>query len=237
MTSHRANCRIMLGGVLDVVARDVEVGAGAEHLRAEGRDEHARGAEPGGELGGGAERGVDGDPDEVRLDRARFEATGPSVSSTARARIWALAWSSASRSTWCSSACRAAAAMMPACRIPPPSTLRSRWASRISVGRAGEGRADRRAQALGEADRDRVEVPGPLASPAMPEATTAFISRAPSRCMARPCARAQAGSRPRRRAGGRGRRRGCACSPGRPGGSGRSGRRRAGSCRRSVGRA
>ena len=46
------------------------------------------------------------------------------------------------------------------------------------------------AEPLAEADAHRVEVPGPLGR-GMPVATAAFQSRAPSRCVRRPCRRAQ----------------------------------------------
>ena len=82
---------------------DVQVRAGPQDLRPEGADEDASRLQAARELRGRAQRRIDGDPDEVRLDRAGFEGE-PSVSSTARARIWAFAWSSARRSTWCSSA-------------------------------------------------------------------------------------------------------------------------------------
>ena len=48
----------------------------------------------------------------------------PAISANPKARVLALAWSSASRSTISVSATMPAAAMMPACRIPPPTDLR-----------------------------------------------------------------------------------------------------------------
>ena len=164
------------------------MGAGAEHLRAEG----ARRARP--------RRGAG------RRPRRRCRARGRPRSRRGSSRPGPIpgagprsprrpgpgpgrcAWSSASRSTWCSSACRAAAAMTPACRIPPPSTLRSRWALRISLGRArrGPSRPGRRAPSRSRSRPCRSAAPTRAAG--TPEATTAFISRAPSRCMASPCA-------------------------------------------------
>ena len=52
--------------------------------------------------------------------------------------------------------------MMPACRMPPPKTLRCRTALAINVARTGECRADRRAEPLREANADRIEMPGPF---------------------------------------------------------------------------
>ena len=59
--------------MFDLGPRDIEVRAGAEHVRSEGGDEHAAFAEPRGNLEGRAQRRIDGDPDEVRLHGARFE--------------------------------------------------------------------------------------------------------------------------------------------------------------------
>ena len=59
--------------------------------------------------------------------------------------------------------------------------------ARPSASRAAdEHRADRGAETLAQADRDGVELPAPYAASAMPVATWAFQSRAPSRCMATP---------------------------------------------------
>ena len=51
---------------------------------------------------------------------------------------------------------------MPACRMPPPSALRCRRAWRIESAGPHKRRADRCAEALGEADAHRVEVRGPI---------------------------------------------------------------------------
>ena len=53
----------------------------------------------------------------------RGEATGRRFARMAAANRRALAWSSARRSMWCSRAYSAAAAMMPACRMPPPNSF------------------------------------------------------------------------------------------------------------------
>ena len=72
----------------------------------------------------------------------------------------ALAWSSARRSIMPSrpsrSATRPAAARMPAWRMPPPSSFRARWARPMNALRADDDRADRAAEALRQAERDRV---------------------------------------------------------------------------------
>ena len=82
----------------------------------------------------------------------------PSAGSTpqASASSRACAWSSASRSTWWSSACSPAAARMPTCRIPPPIRLRQHPGLGDRVARADHQRADRRAEPLGQADRQHV---------------------------------------------------------------------------------
>ena len=89
----------------------------------------------------------------------RARAAPRSASASARRG----AWSSASRATWWSSACKPAAARMPAWRMPPPTTLRQRRALLDQRLRAQQHRADRRAQALRQAHRHAVEVPGDLA--------------------------------------------------------------------------
>ena len=79
-----------------------------------------------------------------------------------RARTWALRWSSASRSTWCSSAYSAAGGD----DARPVASRRRRPcgaggpARIISADR--QGRADRGPEPLREADGDGVEVPRPL---------------------------------------------------------------------------
>ena len=144
--------------------RDVQVGASPDHLRPQGAHEHAGLLEPPGDLLGRADRA------ESTLIQTKFVLTGPDssvrapgVSSTALAKHGGRSGGPRpadppdDRCAW-----RAPAAMTPAWRIPPPSTLRSRWASWIASSRADQGRADRRAEALREADRDRVEVASPL---------------------------------------------------------------------------
>ena len=103
----------------------------------------------------------------------------------ADATSWALAWSSASRSMWWSIAYRHASANRPACRQPPPNSLRTRRASRI--------------RSRGPASADPTGVPSPLLKHTdtvsngsahsrleTPVATIAFQMRAPSRCVASP---------------------------------------------------
>ena len=81
------------------------------------------------------------------------------------------------------SAYRPAAAMMPAWRMPPPKSLRARCARRDGRGVPDEHRADRRAQALGQADAHRVERARRTRPRETPMAATALNRRAPSRCM------------------------------------------------------
>ena len=99
-----------------------------------------------------------------------------------------------------------AAARMPTCRIPPPIRLRQTRASAIGVGRADQQRADRRAEALGQADRS-TSATAPYSASGMPVATWAFQIRAPSRWTRTPTASAHAAER---RAG---RRCGCTAPP------------------------
>ena len=123
--------------------------------------------------------------------RTSDKKTTPARGRTASAKSRAFAWSSASRSRWWSRAYRQAAARNPACRIAPPNSLRARRAWAIS--------------SFGPSRADPTGAPSPLlkqtetvskcrhhSRAGTPEATTAFHSRAPSRCIASPCRRAQA---------------------------------------------
>ena len=77
----------------------------------------------------------------------------PQASASSRA----CAWSSASRSTWWSSACSPAAARTPTWRIPPPIRLRRTRASAIASREPTTSEPDRGAQPLGQADRHHVD--------------------------------------------------------------------------------
>ena len=57
------------------------------------------------------------------------------------------------------------------------------------LGGARDERAERAAEALREAERDRVDVAAPISAGGTPSATAAFMSRAPSRWNARPSSR------------------------------------------------
>ena len=74
-----------------------------------------------------------------------------------------------------------AAATIPACRIAPPKRCFSRQARSISSARAGEERAQRAAEPLREAERDRVEARRRSRPASTPSATAALKRRAPSR--------------------------------------------------------
>ena len=95
-------------------------------------------------------------------------------------------WSSARRSTLCSRAYRPPAAMMPAWRMPPPKSLRARWARAIiaalpsSTEPTGAPRPFDR-QTLTESNG------ATMSRSATPEATAALQTRAPSRCRIMPC--------------------------------------------------
>ena len=80
--------------------------------------------------------------------------------------------------------------MIPTWRIPPPEELAKspRLADRLV--RASQGRADRGPRPL-EKQIETVSKYCAQSVRRQPLATTAFISRAPSRCMARFCSRAQ----------------------------------------------
>ena len=112
-----------------------------------------------------------------------------------------------------SSAIRPAAARMPPCRTPPPSILRTRRASVDEILAARDDRADRRAEALAQADLNGVDADGQRGG-RHASATAAFHSRAPSRCTVRPASRAAATQLAcaRRAASPRHRPR-CGCSP------------------------
>ena len=83
-------------------------------------------------------------------------STGTPRSAQPSARRRARAWSSARRSTLCSSAYRPAAATMPAWRIAPPKRCFSTRARRHQLADCRRSRPQRAAEALGEAQRDRV---------------------------------------------------------------------------------
>ena len=113
----------------------------------------------------------------------------PGISASPRARILAFVWSSASRCTLWSSAYSPAAAMIPACRIAPPKRCLYRRASLISA------RSPARSAPTGHPSplvRQRVTVSNPRACSwaGTPEATAAFISRAPSMWVRSLCRRA-----------------------------------------------
>ena len=114
--------------------------------------------------------------------------------------------------------------MMPTCRIPPPKSLRSRRAAANRLGRARQRRADRRTEPLGKTDRDRVEVLSPSRAPDARGDDGVHQPRAVE-VHGQVVLAAQRRSPRCSRSGGRGRRRDCGCSPGRPAGSGRNGRR------------
>src|SRR3954471_15966206 len=117
--------------------------------------------------------------------------SSPTPGSSARpsASRRARAWSSARRSTWWSSAYSPAAATIPDWRSAPPSICFHRHASAISS-------ADPARHAPTGAPRPLVKSSHALSKPpahdaaSTPLATTAFMRRAPSRCVRRPCIRA-----------------------------------------------
>src|SRR5512147_241272 len=159
--------------MLDVVAIDVEMGD-----EAHGRCVHRQAADAGtdqraDELHRSKAAGARVEEDDVALDRATHAA---------------FAWSSASRARWCSSACSAAAARTPACRIPPPSIFRTRRASwtnargPIRTEPTGQPRPLLK-QKLSESKCSAIVVSGIV------WAMQAFHTRAPSRWTARPSVR------------------------------------------------
>ena len=75
------------------------------------------------------------------------------MAATASASVRALAWSSARRSTMRSSEMRPAAAMMPACRMPPPTILRTRRARSM---KAAEPQTTEPTGAASPLDRQKV---------------------------------------------------------------------------------
>ena len=179
-----------VGGVLDLGPRDVEVRAGAEHLRSQGGDEHAAFAEPRGDLGGGAQGGIDGDPDEVRLDGPRFEAQAVGLLDGAGEDLGVVVVLGQAldvvvervegrRRRGCPPA---ASRRRAACAgdAPPGSPRRCRPGPSRPA-RPGPWRSRPRP----------CRSAGPTRVAATPEATTAFNSRAPSRCIASPRSRAQ----------------------------------------------
>src|SRR3954467_1632532 len=117
--------------------------------------------------------------------------SSPTPGSSARpsASRRARAWSSARRSTWWSSAYSPAAATIPDWRSAPPSICFHRHASAMSS-------ADPASHAPTRAPRPLVKASHALSKPpaqdaaSTPLATTAFMRRAPSRCVRRPCIRA-----------------------------------------------
>ena len=110
-----------------------------------------------------------------------------------------------------------AAARTPTWRIPPPSRLRQHPGLVDRGGVPTHQRADRGAEALGEAHREHVARSRRTPSSGVPVATWAFQIRAPSRCTPTPRSSAHAAQRlqvverraPRRR-------RSCGCSRPRP---------------------
>ena len=160
------------GGLLGVVAGDVEVGDQADGGRARRRRPARRASRAAATKSAASRRG--------RRPRCWCRRSpGRRRSASASSRAWA--WSSASRSTWWSSACRPAAARMPTWRIPPPIRLRQTRASAIGVGasRPSASRPARRAPWTGRPPARRRSRRTPRA--ATPVATWAFQIRAPSR--------------------------------------------------------
>ena len=113
-----------LGGGRAVVARDVEVGDRADRPRAEGHHEDVLRAGRARRRWARRARRRRGGRRRCCSPARRGRAARRRVAATASPITRALAWSSASRSTWCSSAYTPAAARMPAWRIAPPSIRR-----------------------------------------------------------------------------------------------------------------
>ena len=80
----------------------------------------------------------------------------------------------------------------PTWRMPPPSILRTRRAARDELARAAHQRADRGAEALGQAEGERVDRRARSRATGRPSATAALKSRAPSRWTGTPAAWAAA---------------------------------------------
>jgi 3-deoxy-7-phosphoheptulonate synthase len=105
--------------LLDVAVVDVQVGDRAQVPPVEQAEQHALLAAGGHDVG----RRVGLDHHDVGLHGDGVDAPGAASASRSASRL-ARRWSSASRSTWWSSACSPAAARIPTWRIPPPSRLR-----------------------------------------------------------------------------------------------------------------
>ena len=107
------------------------------------------------------ERGrvADAEHDDVGLHARPASSATPSISARPSASARASAWSSASRSTWWSSAYSAPAATIPAWRIAPPSICLSRHASSISSREPGQ--AARRPARRGPCEKSSHAVSNP----------------------------------------------------------------------------